>query len=123
MADDPDSSYLSLNDGPKVVLSPRDTKVLVSAQACFLPIPKQGTATFDPVIFNYQSFSGDPAVLTILVTREGTSTTIIDNKRDAFRTGALWGQRLFHNAHGMRAIVPVAESGHFCCYLRLDQSN
>ncbi|HTQ08692.1 MAG TPA: hypothetical protein VMI31_01335, partial [Fimbriimonadaceae bacterium] len=83
--------------------APRDGKVLVSAQACFLPVPKEGIATFNPVIFNYQSVSGDPAVLTVLATREGTSTTIIDNKRDAFAAGIAWGQRLFHNQHGMRA--------------------
>ncbi len=85
------------------LLASRDSKVLVSAQACFLPVPKQGLATFNPVLFNYESVSGDPAVLTILATREGTSTTIIDNKRDAFSEGSSWGQRLFHNSNGMRS--------------------
>jgi hypothetical protein len=75
----------------------------VSAQACFLPVPQQGKATFNPVLFNYQSYSQNPAVLTILVTREGTSATIIDNKRDAFASGSAWGQRLFHNQNGQRA--------------------
>jgi hypothetical protein len=42
-------------------------------------------------------------VLTILATREGTSVTVIDNTRDAFAEGAVWGQRLFHNQNGMRA--------------------
>jgi len=87
----------------KSLWASRDSKVLVSAQACFLPVPKEGLATFNPVIFNYQSVSGDPAVLTVLATREGTSTTVIDNKRDAFAAGIAWGQRLFHNQHGMRA--------------------
>ncbi|MBX7223546.1 MAG: hypothetical protein K1Y36_26770 [Blastocatellia bacterium] len=87
----------------KTLLCERDEKVLVSAQACFLPIPKQGAAEFNPVLFNYQSVSGDPAVLTILATREGTSVTVIDNKRDAFETGGVWGQRLFHNIDGQRA--------------------
>jgi hypothetical protein len=77
--------------------------VLVSAQACFLPIPKSGKATFNPVLFNYQSRKGDPAVLAILATREGTSVTVIDNERDAFRSGSVWGQRLFFNANGQRA--------------------
>jgi hypothetical protein len=85
------------------LLAPRDSKVLVSAQACFLPIPKSGKATFNPVLFNYQSKKGDPAVLTILATREGTSVTVIDNERDAFRSGSVWGQRLFFNANGQRA--------------------
>lgn len=87
----------------KTLLAPRDSKVLVSAQACFLPVPKSGKATFNPVLFNYQSYRENPAVLTILATREGTSMTIIDNVRDSFGSGAAWGQRLFHNENGMRA--------------------
>ena len=85
------------------LLADRDNHVLASAQACFLPVPQSGKATFNPVLFNYQSVSGDPAVLTILATPEGTSVTVIDNKRDAFAEGAVWGQRLFHDQNGMRA--------------------
>lgn len=81
----------------------RDTHVLVSAQACFLPIPPEGGATFNPVLFNYQSSQGDPAVLTLLATREGTSVTVIDNTRDAYPGGGGWGQRLFFNKDGERA--------------------
>ena len=81
----------------------RDEHVLVSAQACFLPVPKDGKAEFNPVLFNYQSVEGDPAVLTILATREGTSVTVIDNKRDGFQTNGVWGQRLFFNHNGERA--------------------
>lgn len=81
----------------------RDNHVLVSAQACFLPIPKDGIAEFNPVLFNYQSYAGDPAVLTILATREGTSVTVIDNERDGFDAGRTWGQRLFFNQNGERA--------------------
>ena len=85
------------------LLAERDSHVLVSAQACFLPIPKNGKAEFNPVLFNYQSYAGDPAVLTILATREGTSVTVIDNQRDGFQAGATWGQRLFFNQNGDRA--------------------
>lgn len=85
------------------LLTLRDTHVLVSAQAAFLPIPDGGQAQFNPVIFNYQSYQGDPAVLTIVATREGTSATIIDNVRDGFQAGYSWGQRLFFNQDGMRA--------------------
>ena len=53
------------------LLASRDSHVLVSAQAAFLPIPRNGKASFNPVIFNYQSYQGDPAVLTIVATREG----------------------------------------------------
>src|SRR5439155_14217083 len=56
-----------------------------------------------PLLFNYQSYAGAPAVLAIVVTREGTSATIIDNQRDGFGAGAAWGQRLFFNQDGERA--------------------
>ena len=46
------------------LLAPRDTHALVSAQAAFLPVPRGGDAEFNPVLFNYQSVPGDPAVLT-----------------------------------------------------------
>lgn len=85
------------------LLAARDTHVLASAQACFLPIPKNGKAEFNPVLFNYQSSRRNPAVLTILATREGTSVTVIDNTRDAFTAGRTWGQRLFFNHNGERA--------------------
>ncbi|MCK4899533.1 MAG: hypothetical protein KAS38_12185, partial [Anaerolineales bacterium] len=85
------------------LLAKRDTHVLVSAQAAFLPIPEGGVAEFNPVIFNYQSYAGDPAVLTIVATREGTSATVIDDVRDAFPAGFSWGQRLFFNQDGERA--------------------
>ncbi|WP_246559582.1 hypothetical protein [Leptothoe kymatousa] len=100
-------SYLSEPDswqGPgKSLLAERDSHALVSAQAAFLPIPQGEGAIFNPVLFNYQSYPGDPAVLTLLVTPEGTSATVIDNQRDGFDAGATWGQRLFFNQNGERA--------------------
>ncbi|QQE65797.1 hypothetical protein GFS31_24870 [Leptolyngbya sp. BL0902] len=96
---DPDSWEGRLNS----LLAQRDSHVLVSAQAAFLPIPQEGSATFNPVLFNYQSRPGDPAVLTILATREGTSITVIDNQRDTVEAGPVWGQRLFFNRNGERA--------------------
>lgn len=101
-------------DGPRgSLLAPRDSHVLVSAQAAFLPIPKEGQAEFNPVIFNYQSYRGDPAVLTIVATREGTSATVIDNVRDAFPAGFSWGQRLFFNQNGERASFTGERQGEF----------
>jgi hypothetical protein len=85
------------------LLAPNEKEVLVSAQACFLPVPKSGKAEFNPVLFNYQSYAKCPAVLAIVATREGTSATIIDNQRDGFGAGARWGQRLFFNQNGERA--------------------
>ena len=99
--------YLSLPKDGRIkggsLLAKRDSHVLVSAQSAFLPVPRGGKAKFYPVIFNYQSYQDNPAVLTILVTRQGTSMTIIDNSRDTVSGGASWGQRLYFNAGGERA--------------------
>jgi hypothetical protein len=104
--DDP-LRYLSL---PKVggikggsLSAKRDTHALVSAQHAFLPVPKDGKATFWPVIFNYVSSEKNPGVLTLLVTRQGTSATIIDNTRDTVSGAGSWGQRLYFNSDGKRA--------------------
>jgi hypothetical protein len=84
------------------LLSPRDTHFLVSAQAIFLPIPKKEKAEFNPVLFNYQSAPGSPADLAILVTRQGTSIQVIENRQqDATATG--WGQELYYNNRGQRS--------------------
>ncbi len=100
--------YLSATGKGKIVsgslLAPRrDRHVLVSAQHAFLPVPTDGKATFWPVIFNYQSYQEHPAVLTILVTRQGASMTIIDNARDTVTGGGSWGQRLYFNQDGKKA--------------------
>ena len=84
------------------MLAPRDTHFLVSSQAVFLPIPKSGKAEFNPVLFNYQSAPGSPAVLTILVTRQGSSMQVIENKGEDV-TAAGWGQELYFNNNGNRA--------------------
>jgi hypothetical protein len=84
------------------LLAARDTHFLVSAQAVFLPIPKQGKAEFNPVVFNYQSAPSSPAVLTILVTRQGTSMTVVENRAED-STIAGHGQELYFNNGGKRA--------------------
>ncbi|MEO1993777.1 MAG: hypothetical protein ABGZ17_00700, partial [Planctomycetaceae bacterium] len=107
---DPDSWQ---GDRTSLLSDSRDSHVLVSAQACFLPIPQQGVAQFNPLLFNYQSRADDPAVLAILATREGTSATIIDNQRDAFEAGDSWGQRLFFNQNGERASLTGQRKSEF----------
>ena len=101
------SRYLSHRGEGKIrsgsLLARRDKHVLVSAQHAFLPVPKDGKATFWPVIFNYQSYAENPAVLTILVTRQGASMTIVDNARDTVTGGGSWGQRLYFNQDGKKA--------------------
>ncbi|MRG93536.1 hypothetical protein [Polyangium spumosum] len=84
------------------LLAPRDTHFLVSAQAVFLPIPKSGKAEFNPVIFNYQSAPRSPAVLTLLVTREGTSISVIENRGEEMGARGM-GQELYFNNKGQRA--------------------
>ena len=79
------------------LLADRDDHVLVSAQACFLPIRRAGEATFTPVIYNYQSSPGNPGVAVIVATREGTSVQLVDNDQ-----GYL-SDVLFFNENGERA--------------------
>lgn len=97
--------YLSDPDtlkGKGNFLAARDSHALVSAQHVFVPIPKGGKAEFNPVLFNYQSAPGSPAVLTLLVTREGTSATIVENNPDPIMPG--WGQQLYFNNKGQRTV-------------------
>ncbi len=85
------------------LLAERDSVVLVSAQAVFLPIEEDGQAVFNPVLYNYQSYEGSPGVLAILATREGTSATIIDNSSEYNADYYSSGQRLYFNEDGERA--------------------
>jgi hypothetical protein len=84
------------------LLAARDTHFLVSAQAVFMPISKEGKATFNPVVFNYQSAPGSPAVLTLLVTRQGTSINVIENSPEQAGVQGI-GQELYFNEDGQRA--------------------
>jgi hypothetical protein len=84
------------------LLTSRDTHFLVSAQAVFMPISKEGKATFNPVVFNYQSAPGSPAVLTLLVTRQGTSINVIENSPEQSGVQGM-GQELYFNEDGQRA--------------------
>lgn len=99
-------SFASVPDsilGSGDLTAPRDTHYLVSAQAVFLPIPKSGKAEFNPVLFNYQSAPKSPAVLSILVTREGTSISVIENLPEDSSASVGAGQEIYFNNHGQRA--------------------
>lgn len=87
----------SLRGQSDSLLSSRDSHLLVSAQACFLPIASAGSATFTPVLYNYQSSEGAPAVMTIVATREGTSLQVIEN------SSGYMSEELFFNEDGERA--------------------
>lgn len=71
----------------------RDSHVIASSQACFLPIPAGSETEFNVAIFNYQSRVGHPAVLSIVATRNGTSAQVIE----------AGSQKLYFNANGQRA--------------------
>jgi hypothetical protein len=100
-----------------------DDQALVSSQATFLPVTaKGGRAVFKPHVYNYQSHldknhGPQPAVLTLMVTREGTSMAIM-GKREQKRamgwgggsSGGAYGEPLFFNAGGKRAPL-TAERG------------
>jgi hypothetical protein len=83
-----------------------DKKVLVSAQACLLPITaKGGEAIYKPHIYNYQSFCHEdygpqPYVLTMMVTRKGTSVSICGKNKTL---SILRGESLWFNDKGERA--------------------
>ena len=91
----------TFNPDNQPLLTQQDTHVLVSAQACFLPIPQQGQCSFNPVLFNYQSRPESPSVLAILISTEGSSATIINNDQDL----AEWGQNIYFNNQGQKTCL------------------
>ncbi|MDJ1182862.1 hypothetical protein [Roseofilum casamattae] len=99
------SKYISdrntIHEENQPLITDKDSHVLVSAQACFLPIPQQGKCSFNPVLFNYQSRPNSPAVLTVLITPEGSSATVLDNETDR----AQWGQNVFFNNNGQKTCL------------------
>jgi hypothetical protein len=90
-------------EGSGDLLDARDTHFLVSAQAVMLPIPRRGEAQFNPVLFNYQSAPGSPAVLSVLITRQGTSVSVIENRPEEASSSVGSGQELYFNHGGQRA--------------------
>ena len=99
------SDYISdrntIHEENQPLITDRDSHVLVSAQACVLPIPQQGKCGFNPVLFNYQSRPDSPAVLAVLITPEGSSATVLDNDTDL----AEWGQNVFFNNNGQKTCL------------------
>lgn len=88
-----------------------DKNILVSSQAAFLPVPKNGgKVEYTPQAYNYQSFfhkehGPQPHVLTIMVTREGASLAIAgkkDEKKFGFFGGS-YGEPLWFNKNGKKA--------------------
>jgi hypothetical protein len=57
------------------------------------------------VLFNYQSAPGSPAVLSILITRQGTSVSVIENRPGEGSAAVGAGQELYFNNGGQRAAL------------------
>lgn len=101
--------------------APRDTHYLVSAQHVFVPVPQGMHVEFAPVLFNYQSQPGDPAVLCIVATREGTSIQVIENRSD--RTLPVdWGQRLYFNHGGQRTVLTAERRSDVAARVEADRA-
>ena len=86
------SSWYGLNDS---LLAPsKDSHVIMTSQACFLPIDERDTTKFNISLKSYQSRPSDPAVLVIVGTSSGTSAQIVDSST---------AQTLYFNNNGERA--------------------
>lgn len=68
----------------------RDSVVLTSTQCCVIPVEKGKKTEFTLQLFNYQSYDENPAVLVILVSKNGTSAQIIEKSN----------QKLYFNDKG-----------------------
>ncbi len=78
----------------------KDSHVLMSAQACFLPVPEAGgEVSFNVAAYQYQSRPRAPAVLCIISGMLGTSVCLITN--DTGGGGGRRYQRLYFNKNGM----------------------
>jgi hypothetical protein len=64
--------------------------VLTSTQCCILPVQKDKKTEFAVQLFNYQSYDENPAVLVILVSKNGTSAQVLQTSN----------QKLFFNNNG-----------------------
>eukprot|EP00486_Rosalina_sp_Unknown_P008847 CAMPEP_0201591772 /NCGR_PEP_ID=MMETSP0190_2-20130828/189848_1 /ASSEMBLY_ACC=CAM_ASM_000263 /TAXON_ID=37353 /ORGANISM="Rosalina sp." /LENGTH=580 /DNA_ID=CAMNT_0048050237 /DNA_START=197 /DNA_END=1940 /DNA_ORIENTATION=- len=71
----------------------KDSHVIMSSQACFLPIQSGQETKFNVALYNYQSHKGNPALLTIVSTAKGSSAQIIEGTE----------QHLLFNNNGKKA--------------------
>lgn len=69
---------------------PRDEKIMVSTQACVLPI-KEGFCKFGLSLYNYQTREDDPSLAVIVSSAQGTSTAPVTKQS---------GQTLYFNQNG-----------------------
>lgn len=93
--------------GERLSLSaPRDTHVLVEAQAVVVPVPARARASVRPVVWSRASSPRAPAVLAIVAATSGTSVRVIENRPDE-RSHLGSGQALDFNDGGQRRPLSV----------------
>lgn len=80
----------------KALVGPMESHVVVSSQACLLPVDETQTS-FNVALRNHGSFKNSPGVLAIIVSQEGTSCQIIDDAR------SFTGQKLYFNNGGQKS--------------------
>jgi hypothetical protein len=90
---------------PSLHAGERDVNVIMSSQACFMPLPEDSDAhrDFYVAIYSYQSMAQHPAVLAIIATVNGTSAHIVTNDGSFSKPGSFGSTRyqlLSHNQNG-----------------------
>lgn len=65
------------NEKMENMLLDRDERIMVKTQACFLPCDEGESVDFGVQMYNYQSLDYSPAVMTIMVSKEGTSVQVL----------------------------------------------
>lgn len=60
------------------LLKDDETTLLASSQCCVLPVDKKGEVEFAVQLFNYQSRAKHPAVLVLMVSKDGTSAQVVE---------------------------------------------
>lgn len=87
------SSYVS-HDADKIesMYLDRDTSILTQTQCCVLECKDKETIEFSPAIYNYQSSRTNPRVLTIMISANGTSTTLLGHQDN---------HKLYYNDNGV----------------------
>jgi hypothetical protein len=83
------SQYTDTDHKVDLILE-RDSVVLTSSQCCVLPVRRGEKTEFAVQLFNYQSYDEDPAVLVVLVSKDGVSSQIVERSN----------QKLFFNDKG-----------------------
>jgi len=72
-------SAIHSKKGPVNLIRARDSQIMVSSQACILPL-EDGTVEFRPQLYNYPTRDDSPALLVVLSTSLGTTAQVVQNK-------------------------------------------